>query len=210
MAETRVLLDTCAVIQLRKSAYNESTDESLFQRAGGTKYLQEQRVGDKLRNWLSKAVETPGWTVCITKGAIMESEREVKDMISWFAQHARGNPDRTRYVLYNQAHKDSLYELSLDCSGVSQEQMTDIKKAISSAYQKWENDITRNCVTKYGRRDKSYTPEPQDINRLAEAVANKNGSIRRVIFLSSDSHFLCHVLTINKEFGIEVTDFRKM
>jgi len=210
MAETRVVLDTCAVIQLRKSACIDSMEKSLFQLAGGSQNLKAQRMGEKLRGWLDKAIGESGWTVCITKGAIMESEGKLKDAIYRLAGQAQGRPAAVKLILDNRPYTNLLYERSLDCSGVSEERMAEIKEEISSAYHKWENDTTRNCVTKYGIRDKPYTPEPQDINRLAEAVANKNGSSRTVIFLSSDSHFLCHVSTINKEFGIEVKDFRKL
>jgi len=210
MAETRVVLDTCAVIQLRKSACIESIDKSLFQLVGNSENLKEQRMGEKLRNWLVKAIGEPGWTLCITKAAIMESEGEIKDTIHKVARQVQGRPAAVKLILDNQPYTNLLYEKSSQCSGASEERMAEVKERISSAYHTWENDTTRNCVTKYGIRDKSYTPEPQDINRLAEAVVNKNGSSRRVIFLSSDSHFLCHVSTINKEFGIEVKDFRKL
>jgi len=210
MAGTRVVLDTCAVIQLRKSSYNEFIDKSLFELAGGEQNLKEQQVGDKLRGWLERAMEKPGWTVCITKAAIMESEGEFKQMIDRVAGHVHGRPATVKFMLDNRRHTNSLYKRSSDCSRVLKGRIIDIKGAVRSAYRKWENDTTRNCVTNYGVRNKAYFPEKQDIRRLAESVANKNGSSRRVIFLSSDGHFLCHVSTIDKEFGVEVMDFRNL
>lgn len=210
LAETRVVLDTCAVIQLRNSTYNEFADKSLFQLSGDKKDLVEQRLGEKLRNWLTKGEEKLGWTICITKAAIMESEGEIKNMIERVAGRVKGRPDTVRYLLSNQTHRSLLYQKCSGCSSVSEERMTGIKKLIRSAYDKWENDITRNCVTSYGVRNKSYDPEPQDIRRLAEAVANKDDSSNRVIFLSKDGHFLCHIPTIDKEFRVEVIDYTKL
>jgi hypothetical protein len=208
LAGRRAVLDTCAIIHLRKSAENMSLGQSLYQYAGGKDNLKEQRVGNKLRYWLHVKVNND-WDVCITEAAIMESDAEMKRAINKATVHVKKRRATVKALLLNRPHLRKLYKSSRNCANCSEEGMKRIKEEVRNAYHNWENDDKRDCVTKYGFRNKRYFPEGQDIRRLSEAIANKNGNKRDVFFLTNDSHFLCHIQSIKNEFEITVLDYRE-
>ncbi|MGV9103197.1 MAG: hypothetical protein ACOC3C_03665 [Candidatus Thorarchaeota archaeon] len=208
MSNTIVVLDTCAIISLRKSFTREFLDASLYEFAGLRK---EQRIGDNLRTWLNKA-NRKGWKVCVPKSAIMESDNEMRKTFVRVAQKVPENRNIVKYRLHNQEYIDKLYTLSANCVRVPSNEFQDLVYTIKTAYNNWKNSQTLDCIKKHGLRQKTYFPEPNDIKLLAQAAVNRKGTgggEKRVLLITNDAHFLCHVDTIETAFGVEILDYHR-
>lgn len=168
-------------------------------------YRKEHSIGQNLREWLNEK-ESQGWKICSPRGAKELAESVIRRLVRIAARKVR--PDkrgRFRRGLMNFSHSSKLYISTSICQYTSPQTLVKLTKTAKKAFNSWKTPMTRKCIEKRGKPE---DPESEDFTRLAEAIHNKRKSRRHVIFVTGDSHFLCHADSIYRDFDIEIHGFR--
>ena len=157
----------------------------LYERKGETKTYDPKFFFDNFNN--RNIVKIEG--ACIDGGSnsyILENTRSFEEFVDFESKHGR----KRNGISFSDYVKVKLQQSELE---------------VKDSFKQWLTPETRGCIK---TRKKSVNPEDEDLERLAEAIVNKNESGLEIVFVTGDSHFICNAENIKKEYNIQVVNLR--
>lgn len=212
MAKRRIVLDADAIVALRASARNHYLSErrslpgrSLYQ---WVRMDEKHKEGQSLRRYLLRK-EKDGWDICAPHGARTIADNAFRNVVDEASRLKKGS-GIARSKLLNRPHRKNLYSNASNCAVINSRKQKETRNEIIEVFKRWNTPETRNCIKKRGKRRKRLTPEPEDYDRLTEALLNREEGQVRVAFVTGDMHFICHAETIKTDYRVEVVNFRSL